>query len=67
MTCPIQLGRELADTLKKYMPAQKTVSPYQLKRRKQIRESMQRIRDARRAKGLNANGRIYGSPKTKNK
>jgi hypothetical protein len=63
--CPIQLGQELSESLKKYMPVKSVVTAYQLKRREQIKKSMQKIRDARRSIGLNANGRIYGSPKPK--
>ncbi len=54
---PYQLAAELAPLLERYRPVIKPVGSSPLdKHRRRVRESMQRLRDRRRAAGLNASG-----------
>jgi hypothetical protein len=58
---PEQLAASLKDALARYKPQPKPpADPAKAKRRKQIADSMARIRAARRAAGLNAHGRPHG-------
>lgn len=56
-----QLAASLKDTLAQYKPLPKPqADPAKAKRRKQIADSMARIRARRRAAGLNAHGKPHG-------